>query len=76
MSMLNWLGFAVCLCGISLHVGLKTYYSKNKGLSLRQLKSKSPELELPLLQRNGDENKDSATDECDDEEEEEEITLH
>uniref|UniRef100_A0A3Q4HZW5 Collagen alpha-1(XIV) chain-like n=1 Tax=Neolamprologus brichardi TaxID=32507 RepID=A0A3Q4HZW5_NEOBR len=28
MSMLNWLGFAVCLCGISLHVGLKTYYSK------------------------------------------------
>ncbi|XP_035769406.1 solute carrier family 35 member C2 [Neolamprologus brichardi] len=74
MSMLNWLGFAVCLCGISLHVGLKTYYSKNKGPSLRQLKSKSPELELPLLQRNGDESKDSATDECDDEEEE--ITLH
>uniref|UniRef100_UPI0037E94F4A collagen alpha-1(XX) chain-like isoform X2 n=1 Tax=Semicossyphus pulcher TaxID=241346 RepID=UPI0037E94F4A len=30
MSMLNWLGFAVCLCGISLHVGLKTYYSKSK----------------------------------------------
>uniref|UniRef100_A0A3B4FS35 Solute carrier family 35 member C2 n=1 Tax=Pundamilia nyererei TaxID=303518 RepID=A0A3B4FS35_9CICH len=68
MSMLNWLGFAVCLCGISLHVGLKTYYTKSK-----QLKSKSPELELPLLQRNGNESKDSATDECDDEEE---ITLH
>ncbi|KAM3617926.1 uncharacterized protein V6R79_012776 [Siganus canaliculatus] len=32
MSMLNWLGFAVCLCGISLHVGLKTYYSKSKCL--------------------------------------------
>uniref|UniRef100_A0AAQ6ID77 Solute carrier family 35 member C2 n=1 Tax=Anabas testudineus TaxID=64144 RepID=A0AAQ6ID77_ANATE len=30
MSVLNWLGFAVCLCGISLHVGLKTYYSKSK----------------------------------------------
>uniref|UniRef100_A0A3B3WX03 Solute carrier family 35 member C2 n=1 Tax=Poecilia mexicana TaxID=48701 RepID=A0A3B3WX03_9TELE len=30
MSKLNWLGFAVCLCGISLHVGLKTYYSKSK----------------------------------------------
>ncbi|MEQ2272521.1 hypothetical protein XENORESO_018866 [Xenotaenia resolanae] len=28
MSKLNWLGFAVCVCGISLHVGLKTYYSK------------------------------------------------
>uniref|UniRef100_A0A3Q3QC56 Sugar phosphate transporter domain-containing protein n=2 Tax=Monopterus albus TaxID=43700 RepID=A0A3Q3QC56_MONAL len=24
MSLINWLGFAVCLCGISLHVGLKT----------------------------------------------------
>lgn len=32
MSMLNWLGFIVCLCGISLHVGLKTYYSKSKSL--------------------------------------------
>uniref|UniRef100_A0A3Q3N1T5 Solute carrier family 35 member C2 n=1 Tax=Labrus bergylta TaxID=56723 RepID=A0A3Q3N1T5_9LABR len=30
MSLLNWLGFAVCLCGISLHVGLKTYYSKSE----------------------------------------------
>lgn len=35
MSMLNWLGFAVCLCGISLHVGLKTYYSKSKCSFLR-----------------------------------------
>lgn len=32
MSALNWLGFAVCVCGISLHVGLKTYYSKSKCL--------------------------------------------
>ncbi|XP_041655630.1 solute carrier family 35 member C2 [Cheilinus undulatus] len=71
MSVLNWLGFAVCLCGISLHVGLKTYYSKNKGPSLRQLNTKSPELELPLL-RNGDEIEDSAVDE----DEEQEITLH
>uniref|UniRef100_A0A3Q2CST6 Collagen alpha-1(XIV) chain-like n=1 Tax=Cyprinodon variegatus TaxID=28743 RepID=A0A3Q2CST6_CYPVA len=30
MSVLNWLGFVVCLCGISLHVGLKTYYSRSK----------------------------------------------
>uniref|UniRef100_A0A8C5EYC7 Sugar phosphate transporter domain-containing protein n=1 Tax=Gouania willdenowi TaxID=441366 RepID=A0A8C5EYC7_GOUWI len=29
MSVLNWLGFVVCLCGISLHVGLKMYYSKS-----------------------------------------------
>ena len=28
MTLLNWLGFIVCLLGISLHVGLKTYYSK------------------------------------------------
>ncbi|XP_045913498.1 solute carrier family 35 member C2-like isoform X3 [Micropterus dolomieu] len=73
MSMLNWLGFAMCVCGISLHVGLKTYYSKNKGPSLRQLNSKSPELELPLLRQNGDQREDSA---ADDEDEEQEITLH
>lgn len=30
MSSLNWLGFTVCLSGISLHVGIKTYYSKSK----------------------------------------------
>ncbi|XP_074537532.1 solute carrier family 35 member C2-like [Halichoeres trimaculatus] len=72
MSVLNWLGFVVCLCGISLHVGLKTYYSKNKGLSVRQLNSKSPELELPLLRQNGDDKDDSAADE----DEEQEITLH
>ncbi|XP_057680164.1 solute carrier family 35 member C2 isoform X2 [Corythoichthys intestinalis] len=66
MSILNWLGFTVCLCGIALHVGLKIYYSKNKSASLRQLNSKSPELELPLLRNN----EDSAA------ENEEEITLH
>lgn len=72
MSLINWLGFAVCLCGISLHVGLKTYYSKNKGPSLRQLNSKSPEVELPLLWTNGDEGEELAADE----DEEQEITLH
>uniref|UniRef100_A0AAY4DDG5 Solute carrier family 35 member C2 n=1 Tax=Denticeps clupeoides TaxID=299321 RepID=A0AAY4DDG5_9TELE len=30
MSSINWLGFVVCLCGISLHVGLKTCSSKGK----------------------------------------------
>ncbi|KAM8754455.1 solute carrier family 35 member C2-like isoform 1-T2 [Acanthopagrus schlegelii] len=76
ISALNWLGFAVCVCGIALHVGLKTYYSKNKGPSLRQLNSKSPELELPLLQQNGDHRDDLAADEYNDEDEEQEITLH
>ncbi|XP_068607548.1 solute carrier family 35 member C2 [Brachionichthys hirsutus] len=74
LSLLNWLGFAVCLCGISLHVGLKAYYSKNKGPSLRQLGSKSPELELPLLWQGRDQREDSA-DDCNDAEEHE-INLH
>lgn len=50
LGLMNWLGFVLCLSGISLHVGLKVHYSKNKGLSVRQLSSRSPELELPLLQ--------------------------
>lgn len=45
----------------------------DKGPSLRQLNSKSPELELPLLRQNGDQREDSA---ADDEDEEQEITLH
>ncbi|KAM4609976.1 solute carrier family 35 member C2-like [Polymixia lowei] len=76
MNAINWLGFAVCLCGISLHVGLKTYYSKNKGPSLRPLNSKSPELELPLLRPNADNGDDTANNDDEDEDEEQEITLH
>jgi len=30
MSVFNWLGFSVCLSGISLHVGLKVYASKSR----------------------------------------------
>ncbi|XP_032376377.1 solute carrier family 35 member C2 [Etheostoma spectabile] len=75
MGWLNWLGFAICLCGISLHVGLKTYYSKNKGPSLRKLNSKSPELELPLLGQKEDERDDWAA-EYNDEDKEQEINLH
>ncbi|XP_061780620.1 solute carrier family 35 member C2 isoform X1 [Nerophis lumbriciformis] len=66
MSALNWLGFVMCVCGIALHVGLKTYYSKNKGSSVRQLSSKNTELQLPLLRQ----------DEDDADNEEEEMTLH
>lgn len=74
MTGLNWLGFFICLCGISLHVGLKTYYSKNKGLSLRPLASKSPDLELPLLQRSRDDGEEEEDD--DEENEEEQEILH
>ncbi|KAF7653391.1 hypothetical protein LDENG_00083640 [Lucifuga dentata] len=76
MNAMNWLGFVVCLSGISLHVGLKTYYSKNKSSSLRQLSSKSPELELPLLRQNEVKDEDSTADEYNDEDEEQEIMLH
>ncbi|XP_030624518.1 solute carrier family 35 member C2 [Chanos chanos] len=49
MSAVNWLGFVVCLSGISLHVGLKTYYNKGN-TSLRQQPGKdSSDLELPLI---------------------------
>ncbi|KAM6924696.1 solute carrier family 35 member C2-like [Xenentodon cancila] len=72
MGTIKWLGFVVCVCGISLHVGLKTCYSKNKVPSLKQISSKSSELELPLLRQDGDKCEDSAAEE----DEEQEITLH
>lgn len=34
VTALNWLGFAVCLCGISLHVGLKACHAKRRCLLL------------------------------------------
>ncbi|XP_056277947.1 solute carrier family 35 member C2 [Pseudoliparis swirei] len=74
MSVFNWLGFSVCLSGISLHVGLKVYASKNKSPSLRQLKS--TELEFPLLRHGRDDGRDSAAEFDNDEDEEQEITLH
>ncbi|MCJ8741635.1 hypothetical protein PDJAM_G00072910 [Pangasius djambal] len=50
MSTVNWLGFVVCLSGISLHVGLKTYYSKGNGSTVRSLPGReNPDMELPLL---------------------------
>uniref|UniRef100_A0A8C6T9U2 Solute carrier family 35 member C2 n=1 Tax=Neogobius melanostomus TaxID=47308 RepID=A0A8C6T9U2_9GOBI len=75
LSALNWLGFALCLSGISLHVGLKVYYSKNKGVSVRQLSGRSPELELPLL--TSPEKELQEVQSCEETSEgEEEITLH
>ncbi|XP_048872831.1 solute carrier family 35 member C2 [Brienomyrus brachyistius] len=70
MGALNWLGFVICLSGISLHVALKTYFSKGKSTTLRQLPNKeSPDLELPLLLKGQE-------DDSEDAEEEEQEILH
>lgn len=74
LSAVNWLGFVVCLSGISLHVGLKVHYSKNKVVSVRQLSSRSPELELPLLQSPEEVHQVQSCEENSDGEEE--INLH
>ncbi|XP_027328688.1 solute carrier family 35 member C2 isoform X4 [Anas platyrhynchos] len=49
LSLLNWLGFAVCLSGISLHVILKAINAKGeKALNLNEEASSDPDLELLL----------------------------
>ncbi|XP_039242163.1 solute carrier family 35 member C2 isoform X4 [Pipra filicauda] len=49
LSLLNWLGFAVCLSGISLHVVLKAVNSKgDKTLEPHKDASSDPDLELLL----------------------------
>ncbi|XP_035200165.1 solute carrier family 35 member C2 isoform X2 [Oxyura jamaicensis] len=49
LSLLNWLGFAVCLSGISLHVILKAINTKGeKTLNLNEEASSDPDLELLL----------------------------
>uniref|UniRef100_A0A8C3JHI3 Solute carrier family 35 member C2 n=1 Tax=Calidris pygmaea TaxID=425635 RepID=A0A8C3JHI3_9CHAR len=49
LSLLNWLGFAVCLSGISLHVILKAMNSKGENaLKLHKEPSSDPDLELLL----------------------------
>ncbi|XP_058706392.1 solute carrier family 35 member C2 isoform X5 [Poecile atricapillus] len=49
LSLLNWLGFAVCLSGISLHVVLKARNSKgDKALEPQKEASSDPDLELLL----------------------------
>uniref|UniRef100_A0A3P8XYZ6 Collagen alpha-1(XX) chain n=1 Tax=Esox lucius TaxID=8010 RepID=A0A3P8XYZ6_ESOLU len=50
MSELKWMGFAVCVCGISLHVGLKTYCSKSRFTMLFNcLRAAFPALMVPYL---------------------------
>ncbi|XP_017929511.1 solute carrier family 35 member C2 isoform X2 [Manacus vitellinus] len=49
LSLLNWLGFAVCLSGISLHVVLKAVNSKgDKTLEPHKEANSDPDLELLL----------------------------
>ncbi|XP_053814767.1 solute carrier family 35 member C2 isoform X3 [Vidua chalybeata] len=49
LSLLNWLGFAVCLLGISLHVVLKAMNSKgDKALEPHKEASSDPDLQLLL----------------------------
>lgn len=55
ISLVNWLGFALCLSGISLHVALKALHSRgNSGPKL----PKSPDLEL-LLRTSQQEDEDN-----------------
>lgn len=61
-------GLLLCSCSV-LSV------PSDKGPSLRQLNSKSQELQLPLLRQHGDDRDESGADD-DEEEEEKEIFLH
>lgn len=49
LSLLNWLGFAVCLLGISLHVALKAFASKGNAPLARSLQEPAPPFPAPLL---------------------------
>ncbi|KAM6341161.1 solute carrier family 35 member C2 isoform 2-T2 [Alca torda] len=53
LSLLNWLGFAVCLSGISLHVILKAMNSKGEN-ALKPHKEASSDCDLELLLRHTD----------------------
>ncbi|PKK23767.1 solute carrier family 35 (GDP-fucose transporter), member C2 [Columba livia] len=63
LSLLNWLGFAVCLSGISLHVILKSMNSKGeKAQKLHKEASSDPDLELLLHHaEHGEEEEDVKT---------------
>ncbi|NXH20914.1 S35C2 protein, partial [Bucco capensis] len=62
LSLLNWLGFAVCLSGISLHVVLKAMNSKGvKALKLHKEADSNPDLELLLHHTEREEEKDVET---------------
>ncbi|CAJ0964710.1 unnamed protein product [Ranitomeya imitator] len=53
LTLLNWLGFAVCISGIALHVALRTTHSKEHSVSLST--------DMELLLRGGDDEEDEET---------------
>ncbi|XP_006881656.1 PREDICTED: solute carrier family 35 member C2 isoform X2 [Elephantulus edwardii] len=57
ISLLNWLGFALCLSGISLHVALKALHSRGDGGS-KPLKGLGSSPDLELLLRNSRQNEE------------------
>ncbi|XP_031443755.1 solute carrier family 35 member C2 isoform X2 [Phasianus colchicus] len=62
LSLLNWLGFAVCLSGISLHVILKAVNSRGeKTLNLHKETYSEPDLELLLHHAEHGEEEDVGT---------------
>ncbi|XP_043946071.1 solute carrier family 35 member C2 [Protopterus annectens] len=63
ISVLNWLGFGVCLLGISLHVALKAHASQDKGNQKFRAHDSLPSADMEMLLRNGTLNGDSEEDE-------------
>ncbi|XP_069740905.1 solute carrier family 35 member C2 isoform X4 [Narcine bancroftii] len=62
MTFLNWLGFAMCLSGISLHIALKVVYSEDSSNDKRVDKLHDLALtnvDTELLLRNGQANEES-----------------
>ncbi|XP_043334569.1 solute carrier family 35 member C2 isoform X2 [Cervus elaphus] len=52
ISLLNWLGFALCLSGISLHIALKALHARGDGTP-KPLKGLGSNPDLELLLRSG-----------------------
>uniref|UniRef100_V9KMI7 Solute carrier family 35 member C2-like protein n=1 Tax=Callorhinchus milii TaxID=7868 RepID=V9KMI7_CALMI len=63
LSLLNWLGFGVCLCGISLHVAMKAIYSEDSAKDMRLHDLNQSEFDMELLLKNGEANEDSEREE-------------
>ncbi|CAH2302169.1 solute carrier family 35 member C2 isoform X1 [Pelobates cultripes] len=59
MSLLNWLGFAVCISGIALHVALKTIHGKGADTHKWHRTELSADMELLLMGREDEEDEDS-----------------
>uniref|UniRef100_A0A8C5K6B5 Solute carrier family 35 member C2 n=1 Tax=Jaculus jaculus TaxID=51337 RepID=A0A8C5K6B5_JACJA len=62
ISLVNWLGFALCLSGISLHVALKALHSRGDGSS-KPLKGVGSSADLELLLRSQQEGEDNEEEE-------------